>query len=131
MRLARSGVGVGDLAGARVGRAYNALCGDECVIYARLGGGGDIAALAHRTRGCVLCCAAAARLSEIVGDGAAVAAVEVLARDFETALAGGGEMPALLGMFAPVAGRKSRHGCVLLPFEALRRAVVRSVGGGC
>ena len=42
--------------------------------------------------------------------------------------AGGGLWPEL-GAFAPVHAHKSRHDCVLLPFEALTRALAEAAPG--
>jgi len=104
----------------------NPVCGDRIVLEIRMAEG-KIAALAHKVRGCVLCQAAAS----VVGAHAAGAdreAAEGVFGAVSAMLAGTGTPPASgpwkdIAIFAPVAAQKSRHHCVLLPFEALRRAV--------
>ena len=82
-----------------------------------------IAEIAHQVRGCLLCQASAAALASVaIGrDAAGIAAVR---HDAERAL---GHEPGAAGepfaAFAPVAAHKSRHECVLLPFEALQEAL--------
>lgn len=100
----------------------NPLCGDRVTIDLRLDGD-KVADLAHEVRGCVLCQAAASAIgTEAVGkDVAALAAAETSLR---VMLRGGGPPPwPALAAFAPVRAHKSRHDCVLLPFEALRAAI--------
>ena len=67
MQLAAGGFGAGELQGALVARRHNPLCGDECAVYARLQNNA-VAALRHKTRGCALCLAAAARLAQLAGE---------------------------------------------------------------
>lgn len=98
----------------------NPLCGDRVSIDLRLADG-RIESLAHRVRGCVLCQAAAAAIAETVSGRPAVAAAEAEAAVRAT-LAGAPAAEAWRA-FAPVAAYKSRHACVLLPFEALRAAI--------
>ena len=83
-----------------------------------VGGGGIILSFSHRTRGCVLSCAASAALSGMVC-GMTVAEARELTADFSRMLNEGGAMVAGLEMFAPVASRPSRRHCALLPFLAL------------
>lgn len=101
----------------------NPLCGDRITLDLKLSDG-MIAAVGHQVRGCALCQASAS-----------VIAATAVGQRPEAALAGrntlrevlGGkdaEAPwADLGIFAPVRRHKSRHDCVLLPFEALARAL--------
>ncbi len=104
--------------------ADNPLCGDRVTIDLRLDAG-RVAALGHRTRGCALCQAAAETLREAARgiDSAAAAAAQDAVRGF---LAGGAEPTgsfAAFALFQPVRDYPSRHGCVLLPIDALRQAL--------
>ena len=107
----------------------NPLCGDEILLTAQIDGG-RIIALAHRTRGCLLCRAAAARFwlwrEETKPDSRALLdfaarAQKMFSRNATTATAaenGDATIVEELQMFAPVVAHPSRHGCVLLPFWA-------------
>ena len=111
----------------------NPLCGDEILLTARIDDG-RIVALAHRTRGCLLCRAAAARFwlwreetkpdSRALLDFAARAqkmfsrAATTTAAAAAAAEKGDAAIVEELRMFAPVVAHPSRHGCVLLPFWA-------------
>ena len=107
----------------------NPLCGDEILLTARIDDG-RIIALAHRTRGCLLCRAAAARFwlwrEETKPDSRALLdfaarAQKMFSRNATTATAaekGDATIVEELRMFAPVVAHPSRHGCVLLPFWA-------------
>jgi nitrogen fixation NifU-like protein len=102
----------------------NPLCGDRVTIDLRLDAG-RVAALGQRTRGCALCQAAAETLRE-AAIGAGPADAEAGAAAVRAFLAGGAEPAARwsgFALFAPARGYPSRHGCVLLPFEALQRAL--------
>ena len=104
--------------------ADNPLCGDRVTVDVRLGDG-RITALGQRTRGCALCLAAAETL-RAAAIGAGPADAERGAQLVGEYLAGGAEPPFPwrdFALFAPVRGYRSRHGCVLLPFEALRQAM--------
>ena len=104
----------------------NPLCGDRVSIDVSLGTDG-IVDVAQRVRGCLLCEAAASLICEHApGETLArieevTASVERLLRD--PAAAESEPLWAELSVFRPVRGYKSRHQCVLLPFEALRAAV--------
>ncbi len=100
----------------------NPLCGDRVTIDLERDGD-RIADVKHKVRGCVLCRAAASALTaSVVGepkskaDAARAAMMTVLA----------GEAPDAtferFSVFAPVAAARSRHTCVLLPFDALDAA---------
>ncbi len=103
----------------------NPLCGDRVTLDLTLSGD-RIAAIGHRVRGCLLCEAAA----ETIGRQApgktradiaeATAAVAALLK--QGAPAPAGEW-ATLAAFEPVHKVKSRQDCVLLPFEALAKAL--------
>jgi nitrogen fixation protein NifU and related proteins len=98
------------------------LCGDRVTIDVKLDDG-KIAEIAHQVRGCLLCQASAVALaSSAVGRDAS--GVAELRHDAERAIgreAGKAHEP--FDAFEPVANHKSRHECVLLPFEALQDAL--------
>lgn len=102
----------------------NPLCGDRITIEVKLADG-RVAALAHRTRGCLLCEAAAALIGERA-PGETIAALRDAAATAK-ALLDGAPAPAgrwaALEEFVPVRSVKSRRDCVLLPFEALVKAL--------
>jgi len=105
----------------------NPLCGDRVTLELRRDETGRVADLGHRVRGCVLCRASAAILGAHAGghDARAVAAVrarlQALLRDGDALQAGAAW--ADLAVFEPVAPHRSRHECVLLPFDALLQAL--------
>ncbi len=104
----------------------NPLCGDRVAVDLNVTGS-RIEAFAHRTRGCLLTQAAAS----VVGRHAAGATAEEIraaAAELRQLLAGEPLTPSWpeLAMFAPVAAVRSRHECVLLPFEALAAALARA-----
>ena len=121
--LAKAKTGAGKLdAPTRSARRDNPLCGDRVTIDVKLDNG-KIAEIAHQVRGCLLCQASAAALaSTAVGRDAA--GIAELRHDAERAIgreAGKAHEP--FDAFEPVASHKSRHECVLLPFEALKDAL--------
>lgn len=102
----------------------NPLCGDRLTLDVRMSGE-RIDAVGYRVRGCALCQASTSIAGEILPGATrrdadeAKAAVRVL---LET----GAEPPdrwSAFAIFRPVGAHRSRHGCVLLPMEALRRAL--------
>ena len=122
--LAKSKTGAGKLAApTKSARRDNPLCGDRVTIDVKLDDTGQIAEIAHQVRGCLLCQASAAALaSTAVGRDAA--GIAELRHDAERAVgreAGKAHDP--FDAFEPVADHKSRHECVLLPFEALKDAL--------
>lgn len=110
----------------------NPLCGDRVRMQVVLDSG-RIAAVAHETRGCLLCRAAAAAIGlraagqDAAGIAAASAGLENLLRQDAPAPADWPE----LGMFAPARAYPSRHRCILLPFRTLLAALdsARAVEG--
>lgn len=129
LKHAKAAVGQGKL-DAPTGSAMvdNPLCGDRVTVDITLDGE-RIAAVGHRVRGCLLCQASASILAKnlpgrSVEDLHAVgAAIDAMVRD-------GAETPAGwpdLAAFEPVHGVRSRHECVLLPFEAARKAVEKGL----
>ena len=103
----------------------NPLCGDRVTIDLGLADG-RVAAVGHRVRGCLLCQAAAAAIAARA-PGETPAALRAVGATLDRAVrrepaAAEGLWPEL-GAFAPVHAHKSRHDCVLLPFEALAQAL--------
>ena len=101
----------------------NPLCGDRVTVDLRLAGP-EVAEFAQLTRGCDLTQAAAAVLAEQLR-GVPVADLAAATEDITRLLAGEEFAPRWpkLAMFAPVHSVKSRHECVLLPFEAAAAAL--------
>ncbi|MDR2240863.1 MAG: iron-sulfur cluster assembly scaffold protein [Zoogloeaceae bacterium] len=101
------------------------LCGDRVHMQVALTAG-RVRALAHDTKGCLLC-QAAASLAGLHGIGLNAAEAAALREHIAAALAGS-EMTAPAGwpeldLFAPARPHRNRHGCVLLPFDALIAAI--------
>ncbi|MBF0333997.1 MAG: iron-sulfur cluster assembly scaffold protein, partial [Alphaproteobacteria bacterium] len=78
---------------------------------------GRITALAHRTRGCLLCEAAASAMADQVV-GRTLAEALAVCEHMESLMRGGAAPPSL-APFTPVAAHPNRHDCVSLPFRAL------------
>ena len=114
-----SRAGTLDPAGASVTRD-NPLCGDRVTMTASLAADGTVAEIRHRTRGCLLCEAAAALVAANAGalDRDRAQAAQAGMRAY---LRGEAAQPPWPGAeaFAPVRSRKSRHDCVTLAFDAL------------
>jgi nitrogen fixation NifU-like protein len=106
----------------------NPLCGDRVTIDVAVERG-TIREVRHKVRGCVLCRAAAAVIGGAAPGAPALRARRV-ANEVEAMLGEGGPPPdgewEALANFLPVAAHKSRHECVLLPFEALVEALDRA-----
>ena len=103
----------------------NPLCGDRITLDLSLAEG-KVGEVGHRVRGCLLCQAAAAVIASRA-PGETPQALRTVARDLADALAReagkiNGRWPELAA-FGPVRPHKSRHDCVLLPFEALIQAI--------
>ena len=107
-------------------RLDNPLCGDRISLTVQLDGG-VITAVRHETRACLLCRAAASLIGLTApGKNRKEIAEETVA--LEALLASSHALPAAwkeLEVFAPVSGYPSRHGCVLLPFQALNEALAQ------
>ncbi len=102
----------------------NPLCGDRVHMQVAMEGG-RIAAIAHQTKGCLLCKAAASLLgARAVGMdagaiGATTQALEAMLTTQAPVLTDWPE----LAMFLPAHAYPSRHKCALLPFQALQAAM--------
>ena len=120
--------GHGQLAAAmsgQIGEAKldNPLCGDRVRMQVAMTSG-QIDAIAHETRGCLLCRAAAAVLG-LRAPGQDEAGIEAAVAGLESLLQEGSATPAAwpeLAMFAPARAYRGRHRCILLPFRALLAA---------
>ena len=103
----------------------NPVCGDRVTMEILLSGD-RVAAVAHKVRGCLLCEAAASVIGARA-PGATRAEIGAVRGTIAALLENGAEIPAdgwdELSIFQPVTAHKSRHHCVLLPFEALSRAL--------
>jgi nitrogen fixation NifU-like protein len=106
----------------------NPLCGDRVTVDLTLAGH-QVREFAQTTRGCVLTQAAASVLGRHLA-GASVADLARATADLRGLLAGEAGHPAWpeLAMFAPVQAVKSRHECVLLPFDAAAQALAKADG---
>jgi len=101
----------------------NPLCGDRVTLDLAVKDG-RIEAIGHHVRGCLLCEAAAATIAESCR-GSSKEQLEAISQAARKLMAEGGEVEPhwqCLEIFRPVHGAKSRRDCVLLPFEALKRA---------
>jgi SUF system NifU family Fe-S assembly protein len=121
--LAKAATGAGRLDDADASVTLdNPLCGDRITIDVKIADG-HLAAVAHKVRGCALCEAAAA----VIGSEAAGRPVDELRAihgDINAMLTSEATPPwPALAAFDPVRAFKSRHECVLLPFEALAEAL--------
>ena len=117
--------GRGQLANATgEARMDNPLCGDRVRMQVRVASG-HVAGIAHETKGCLLCRAAASLIgSRAVGQDQA--AIEALVHALDNMLKNGAPAPSAwpeLAMFEPARAYPSRHRCVLLPFQALLAAL--------
>ena len=109
----------------------NPLCGDRVTFDIRLDGE-RIAEIGHRVRGCALCRASTSVIVE-TAPGATIAEMAAAEAELLAVLAGTGEEPAVrrspLVIFRPVRAYKSRHDCVLLPFDALSQVLQKAAAG--
>jgi nitrogen fixation protein NifU and related proteins len=123
--LARAAHGAGTLASADAFvRLDNPYCGDRIDLALTMSGN-RIEALAHLTKGCLLC-SASASLIGLRAPGATIAQVEQTIAALDALLAGR-DLPAVawgeLEVFRPVREYPARFGCVTLPIQALSKAV--------
>jgi nitrogen fixation NifU-like protein len=122
--LAKANHGAGRLPQPEVSATCdNPLCGDRVTIDL-VTTGGAVRDLAQRTRGCLLTQAAASAIGRH-GAGVTPEQVREVTAQLRRLLAGEAVETAWpeLAMFAPVSAVKSRHDCVLLPFQALAEAL--------
>jgi nitrogen fixation NifU-like protein len=102
----------------------NPLCGDRVTLDLTREDG-RVAAIGHEVKGCLLCEAAAATIAELAG-GKSPEELRALRNAAAALMKEGTPAPARfagLEVFTPVHSAKSRRDCVLLPFEALEKAL--------
>lgn len=123
VRTARDRSHAGRLEGAdRTLTRDNPLCGDRVTLDLKLDSA-TVADARHKTRGCLLT-EAAATLVAAHAQGLDPAGAAALVPAVRAYLAGEGPPPwPELAMFEPVRAVRSRHECVLLPFETLAEAL--------
>ncbi|MES1152497.1 MAG: iron-sulfur cluster assembly scaffold protein [Dongia sp.] len=126
VKRARDAFGKGRLSDAAASITLdNPLCGDRVTIdLAR--SGGRVSAIGHEVKGCLLCEAAAATIADL-GRDRTPDELRAMRRAVSALMKDGTPVPAPfsgLAVFTPVHGAKSRRDCVLLPFEALEKALV-------
>lgn len=106
----------------------NPLCGDRVTLDVQLENG-KVTAVGREVRACLICQASAAVLSRTaIGQNAEqIAAAAQRVREM---LKADGQAPesdwAEMANFQPVAEYRSRHGCVLLPFDTLKKALAET-----
>ena len=123
LRLAGDAHGAGRLPHPElVGAAHNPTCGDKVTIELAIGSDGQVTAMAHDTKACVLAQASASILGERL-QGARQEDVEALANQVAAMLVNSGEPPPrpfeLYAAFQGAVTHRNRHRCVLLPIEAV------------
>jgi nitrogen fixation NifU-like protein len=102
----------------------NPLCGDRVTLDLQRQDGA-VKAIGHAVKGCLLCAASAATIAEF-GQNRSPAELRELADAAKALMKDGTPVPetfAGLRVFTPVHNAKSRRDCVLLPFEALGKAL--------
>ena len=124
---ARAPRGAGGLACANVrAEAYNAHCGDRVAVSVAFDDA-RIGAIGHVTDGCILCVASASLLAtHAVGrDRTGALALANAVRDLVQGV-DVDDLPGDLRALGGVAAFPSRRACVLLPWDALARALAAS-----
>ena len=105
----------------------NPFCGDRVDLQVNIEGG-RVSALAQEVRGCMLCQAAANAVAQSA-IGLSPVEIEDACGSLEALLQGDEAKERIppgwesLALFEPVRRHKSRHGCVMLPFNALLKAL--------
>lgn len=99
----------------------NPLCGDRVTVHLRVDDG-VILSCGCEVRGCMLCKAASAHMATLI-DGVNTDRLMEVTVSFKNALTGTADFPETHIMFAKVRHHKSRHSCVLLPYEAALKAL--------
>ena len=124
--LARSRTGAGLLAPPAVSATVsNPLCGDRVTMTASVADG-RIVAVGHEVKGCLLCEASAAAVAD-AAPGQPVEEVTALAGAVRAMLRNDQAPPpapfGAFAAFAPARRHRARHECVLLPLDALAKAL--------
>ena len=103
------------------GTASNPLCGDLVTVELNMEGE-TIQSMAIQVRGCVLCKASSAHLAELA-KGLTLDKIKKIRHDLDMMLKTPGndptDFPESHHLFFPVRSHKSRHSCVLLPYDAV------------
>ena len=102
--------------------ATNPLCGDRVTVQVRMDGD-TIKQLYYQVRGCLLCKASCAHLAHMSG-GLDHVKLKDLRDRFEQFLMADDDTMVFPShsMFSPVRSHRSRHRCVLLPYDAALKA---------
>ena len=132
LRLAAEAHGAGRLADAQATATVdNPLCGDRITVDVTTADG-RIARVGYDVKACLLCQASASIIGA-AATGASRQDIQAIADLIGGMLRQHRPLPggawAKLEVFTPVAPHKSRHRCVLLPFEALLKAMAESAAG--
>ena len=127
MRMAATSKGAGGLENPDASAtADNPLCGDRVTMDVRIADG-VITEIGHKVRGCVLCQASASTIGVHAVGQRPGDVKRVRGRILGMLNNGADETPEPwtedVSAFTPVAPHKSRHQCVLLPFDALIEAL--------
>jgi NifU-like protein involved in Fe-S cluster formation len=126
LRLAADAVGAGRLDPFDAqGVAHNPTCGDNVSVTLRLDSSGHVTGIAHETNACVLAQASSSILGAQLA-GADRHKVQELRAAVETMLQDGPPPPAPFADYAALTGAalyRNRHTCVLLPIDAVLRAL--------
>ncbi len=109
-------------------RVDNPLCGDRVTVDLAMNDGAHISEYGHKVQGCSLCEAASEVIGALVdeeGSGMTGAEIAEVKDGLARYLSGHADRPpwTSLSVFEPVRDFKSRHKCVLLPFEAVEKAL--------
>jgi|AraplaMF_Col_mMF_1032025.scaffolds.fasta_scaffold00156_56 nitrogen fixation NifU-like protein len=122
---AREAFGEGRLASATASITVdNPLCGDRVTLDLEKSHG-TVKAIAHEVKGCLLCAASAATIAAF-GQNRSPSELREMATAAKALMKDGTPVPEQfsgLRVFTPVHAAKSRRDCVLLPFEALAKAL--------
>ena len=128
LRLAANATGAGHLPQPDAcARVHNPACGDWVTVELTLESG-RITALAHQTQACILTQASAALLASQVA-GQDRTGLTRLADGIRAMLTGGPVPAPGYAAFDGVAAHPGRHVCVLLPVEAVLKALEDSEPG--
>jgi nitrogen fixation NifU-like protein len=113
----------------REAAATTALCGDRVSIQLKMDGR-TIERLLYQVRGCLLCRASCADLARVAAglDRARLQDLRDILQRFLKLSADEPMVPPHLHVFESVRAHRSRHRCVLLPYEAALKALSDAEG---
>jgi nitrogen fixation NifU-like protein len=127
LRLASDAAGAGRLSSFDAeAETRSPICGDRIAVTVRLDGK-RISELGHETTACVLCQASASLLAQ-VAPGLDAAEIETGRHAIAEMLASKSARPSApafqrFAIFSALGDHAARHQCVLLPFQALLKAL--------